>query len=198
MMETSIHSENEYVKGIAERDGKIIREIYDLYVPKIIKFITLNSGTKEDAHDIFQEAIVVIYKKATVDILEIKKSFYNYLYTICRNIWLQELSKRKQLRVTSIDLREEDIHMIHEESEETSFDKQVRWVKSHKLYVEKFKELGGGCQKVLMSFFEGKSMKEIAIEMGFSSEGYAKKRKYVCSKKLTEAIKNDVRYQGLI
>jgi len=56
-------------------------------------------------------------------------------------------------------------------------------------------ELPGDARKVLeMFYFNGSSMKDIAVEMGYGSEGYARKRKYQCMNKLKQLIRNDTRY----
>jgi DNA-binding NarL/FixJ family response regulator len=56
--------------------------------------------------------------------------------------------------------------------------------------------LGEDCQQVLKLFFEGKSLKEIAGQMGFTA-AYAKKRKFICQQKLIASIEQDVLFREL-
>ncbi len=189
---TSEHPDNRYIKAIIENDRAVLKEIYATYVPIILHFVRSNSGTTEEAHDIFQEAIIIIYKKATGKGLVIQSSFKNYIYTVCRNLWMQVLQRKGRLRVTSID------HIIENGDslvESLSLTEEIEQRESHKLYLEKFGELSKDCQRVLRSFFQGMSMRAIAQEMGYASEAYAKKRKHICQKRLIEAIKKDPRYK---
>ena len=58
--------------------------------------VTQNSGDKEDAKDIFQDAMVIIYEKIRLNKLGLSSAFHTFLFSICRNLWLQELTKRKK------------------------------------------------------------------------------------------------------
>ncbi len=52
------------------RNGKEERAFERLYkfYPKVEKYICINSGSKEEALDIFQEALIVLFKKIqTID-----------------------------------------------------------------------------------------------------------------------------------
>ncbi|MBK7410838.1 MAG: hypothetical protein IPJ40_23935 [Saprospirales bacterium] len=54
------------------------------------------------------------------------------------------------------------------------------------------------CRQVLeMSLIEGKKAKEVADQMGYSSAGYARKKRYECNEKWKELIKSDPRFGGL-
>lgn len=188
------HEDNKFLNAVLTNDREVLKEIYDRFLPRIIHFIKSNSGTQEDAMDIFQDAIMVIHKKAKTEGLNINKSFYNYLYTICRNLWMRELEKKKKAGVTSIDLHI-DTYSVTEDI--TGLNELIVQRETYKLYLDKFKELGEDCQNILQQFFEGINMKTIALRMGFASEGYAKKRKHICQKRLIDSIKKDPRYKTL-
>lgn len=190
----SPHLDNLYIQGIVRHNHAVLHEIYERFLPRIVDFVCSNSGSRPEALDIFQDAIMIIYKKATTEGLSIKKSFYNYLYTICKNLWMRELEKKRGTKVILVAtlLTDQD-----SEDKIPGIDHQARERELYKLYMEKFQALGKDCQKVLQSFFEGMDMKTIAKRMGYASEGYAKKRKHLCQKKLLEAIKKDPAYKRL-
>ena len=77
-------------------DSKGILEIYDLVFPSVLKYITNNSGNKEDAEDLFQRALIIITTKAKVKDIQPIENFEWYLYGVTRNLWLKELSLRKK------------------------------------------------------------------------------------------------------
>ena len=82
------------VEGIKARDNRIIRYVYKEYFPTIKFLITTNSGTDTDAEDVFQDAMIIIYRKVVGDGLILTSSFKTFLYSICRNLWLQRLDKK--------------------------------------------------------------------------------------------------------
>ena len=57
--------------------------------------------------------------------------------------------------------------------------------------------MGEDCQKLLELFFQKKSMDDIAVEMGYASEGYARRRKSQCKDRLVELVKNDAVFREL-
>ncbi len=189
------HLDNRYIQGIIYHNHELLQEIYKKFLPRIINFIRSNGGSHHEALDIFQDGIMIIYKKATAEELEIKRSFYNYLYTICKNLWMREVEKKKGVTPLLVDTSSTN---YNNETIIPDIDHQIREQELYKLYMKKFMALGKDCQQVLKSFFEGTDMKTIARKMGYASEGYAKKRKHLCQKKLIEAIRKDPDYRGLL
>jgi RNA polymerase sigma factor (sigma-70 family) len=177
------------VAGIKLRDRETIWHLYKQYFPTISHLITTNSGTEIDAEDVFQDALVIIYKKISDDELILTSSFKTYLYSVCRNLWLQKLDK-KTFSTDVLDLAEnaEFQDSIHFEFTDTESEKI-------KIFQEHFLKLSEDCQKVLKLFMAKTSLKEIAEEMGFGSEKYAKTRKFMCKEKLKEKIVNDPRFK---
>src|SRR5450631_2711933 len=50
-----------------------------------------NSGTSDDARDIFQEAIIVLYEKAKSGSFELHAQLKTYIYAVSRRLWLKKL-----------------------------------------------------------------------------------------------------------
>ena len=83
------------LEGLKNHDNEVLNFIYRKYFPEIRFFVIKNSGTDEDAQDVFQEAIIIIYKKLRDGVLDLTCSFKTYLYSVCRIVWLKQLEKRK-------------------------------------------------------------------------------------------------------
>lgn len=183
------NSDDAIVTGIRLRDRETIWSLYKQYFPTISHLITTNSGTEIDAEDVFQDALVIIYKKISDNELILTSSFKTYLYSVCRNLWLQKLDK-KTFSTDILDLAEDSEFQesIHFEFTDTESEKI-------KIFQEHFLELTADCQKILKLFMAKTSLKEIAEEMGFGSEKYAKTRKFMCKEKLKEKILNDARFK---
>ena len=66
-----------------------------------------------------------------------------------------------------------------------------------RIVTRSFALLAEDCQRILTLFGEGLSYGEIARRMGFKSEEYARRKKYLCKEALMEIIKTDPEYQDL-
>lgn len=181
----------EIIEGIRQNDVVRLQYVYKTFYPQIKFFITSNSGSEDDAQDIFQEGIVVIYKKLTQGQLQISCTFKTYLYSVCRLLWLKQLEKRKNMNEISIERN--DYIELSDNTEDVG-DKAERF----QLYQEYLNKLGEDCRKVLEMSLEKIPYKKIAVIMGYKSDKYAKKRKYQCKEKLIKSIKSDPKYKELL
>ncbi len=68
------YSDEQILKGILRHDNLILQYIYKEYYYKVSFFIKKNQGNEDDANDIFQEAIIVIYRKLKENDLIFAKS----------------------------------------------------------------------------------------------------------------------------
>jgi RNA polymerase sigma factor (sigma-70 family) len=178
-----------YLKGIAENDFAVLKKVYDESLPEVIKHIKRNSGTIDDAKDVFQEAIMVVYKKLKNNNLELTTTFHIYLFSVCKRIWLKKLKKKGKREVTF----EDNEAFAYEEEYEEVYLKRQKWA----LFNKKLEQLTTECKTVLQMLFTGSSSKAIATKMGYTEE-YAKRKKYKCKISLAALIKSDPEYQALV
>lgn len=186
-MDTTTNTE--YLRGIANNDFSVLQKIYEQSLPEVIRYVKKNSGTLDDAKDVFQEGIMVIFKKVKEDRLVLTTSFHAFLFMVCKRIWLKKL-KRKGYKEVPF---EEDWEFSIEEDLEETFLHSQKWA----LFNRKFAALTAECQQVLKMLFNGISSKEIAEKMGYT-EDYAKRKKYKCKLSLADLIKKDSTYKKLI
>lgn len=174
--------------GLKDRDAKVLDYIYKNFYQQIKVFISRNSGSEQDAEDIYQDALLVIYQKSVKNNLTLTCSFSTYLYSVCRLLWLKQLELNKLQRTIAEDTGvfielDPDILDVLEINER------------YKLYQDHFLRLSFSCQKVLELFLAGIPLKEMANILGFKSEQYAKKRKFQCKEKLISSIKSDPEFK---
>ena len=182
------YSDEAIVEGLRLRSDYIINFIYREYFPLIKFLITENGGSEEDAEDIFQDGIIIIYNKINLNQLILTSSFKTFLYSVCRNLWLQKLNKRK-----AIFDRLSDVEEYLEVPEDVLTEATYTEVELHRIIQLHFLSLTEDCQKVLRLFTKNVSIREIAEIMGFKTENYAKTRKYLCKEELKKRIANDPR-----
>lgn len=168
--------DQEIFERICQGDEKTLEVLYKKYYRMMAKMVISNSGTEQDAKDIYQDALVVFWQKAVSGNLVLTSKISTYLYSICQNLWRKELDRKKRLSSEQKD-SEEFIEI----------DKKERAVIVNKC----INQLDETCRNVLMYYyFEEMSMQDIADKLGFANTNTAKTKKYKCKKKLDELVKS--------
>ncbi len=166
----------EIIQKIEQGDESALDYLYQKYYRMMTQMVLKNNGTIEEAEDIYQDALVVFWEKVSSKNLELTSKISTYIYSICRNLWLKELDRKKRFA---------NPEYVKEGGEEMDFDQQER-IKAVRQCIA---ALGETCQKVLtLYYFDGISMKEIAERMGFSNADTAKTKKYKCKKALDKKV----------
>lgn len=179
-----------FLNGLLARDTFVVNSIYEEFGPRIDNMVRSYGGTSEDAHDVFQEALIIIWRKTQKKDFELTSSFYTYLYSICYFTWQRKRKKKDNNTVTLGTLTElTDVQNIEEELETSE---------RRKLFNDHFNKLDAACRRVLQLFFAGKKMREIAEKLKVENEHAARNRKYRCQKKLESSILADSRCRELI
>lgn len=179
------------LEGIRNQDPAVLRKIYADLFPGIEYFVLSSKGSEEDAHDLFQEAMIILFKKCQQPTFQLSCKLKTYVQAVCRRMWLNKKSRSKDIHVSGITEKEEN------EIVGADFGEAYEREEREQLYREYFQKLGEGCRSILSLFLSGVRLKEIAEKLGISGEGAAKKKKYKCQKRLIEWIKNDARYKEL-
>ena len=176
----------EILYGIRDKNNDILTFVYKEYYPFIKKYILNNSGNKQDAEDIFQETIVMIYRKVEEGQLSLDCSFKTYIYSVCRILWLKELETKKLLRKDNLEPKKMDELDVEYLLEDGDLEKK-------KLIQEHVLRLNENCRRILTLFYDGASIEEITEIIGTKSTLYTKLIKFKCKEKLIESLKKDSR-----
>jgi RNA polymerase sigma factor (sigma-70 family) len=187
------HPDQKYIDAMISHNTPVLDELYQKFSDKIKWMVLQNTGTETDADDVFQDGLLLIYKRAIKGNFEINSSFGGLLYVICKNTWIKKLKKRGFGSVTIMEIKEqygveED---IFKQAEELSLQKERK-----DLLREKLAELDEGCRQLLRLNWSGKSMDEVAQILKVSY-GYARKKKSGCMGKLLELMKKSSQYNSL-
>ncbi len=171
--------DKEIIEGMRKGDNDAISYIYKSFYPSISHLVLNNNGTEEEAQDIFQEAVMVLYDKITHNNFELSSKLSTFLYAICRRLWLKSLNKKgnsysitdnENLEIPDVS---DDIQQ-HLELE-LKFDKM-----DHAL-----EALGEPCSTILRDFYiKNKSMQYICDKLGYTNTDNAKNQKYKCLQRL--------------
>ncbi|MDD4645788.1 MAG: sigma-70 family RNA polymerase sigma factor [Bacteroidales bacterium] len=172
------------LEGLKTSDSNVLEYVYKKYFSIVRFFVIKNSGTDEDAKVVFQEAIILIYKKLKHESLDLTCSFKTYLYSVCRLLWLKQLEQRK---VRSEVISDNQVFVQLDDDLEDMATEQEQF----RIYQKHFQLLHKDCQQILQLFLKKVPLKDIAQMMNIKSDKYLKKRKYECKEALVKRIQND-------
>lgn len=191
MVQTKSEQDQLLIEGLMNSDHKSIEKLYDLVLPSIIFWVKRNNGSETDGRDIFQEALLALFRKLkeSKDEFHLTCTLKSYLFIICKNIWFTKLRDNRKYssnqigEVETVGLDDDMIERIHQ-------------LEKQQLFFKYFDLLGESCKQILQWYFDKVPMKEIAARMK-TSESYVKKRKFVCKEKLVKAVRADEKYDEL-
>ncbi|MEM6342656.1 MAG: sigma-70 family RNA polymerase sigma factor [Bacteroidota bacterium] len=184
-----LEQDEKYLEGLRKRDNQVLEEIYQRYYPSLAQLVSQRGGNEDDAKDVFQETLIVVFRKVKQVDFALTSQFHTFLIAVGKRIWLHKASRKSQRpHIPLTEVESEVVENIEEEIQKTE---------KYRLYREKIALLGKDCQRVLRLFLGRTSMQQIAQQMGYASEAYAKKRKFQCKQQLTKLIKSDRRFQEM-
>jgi len=178
------YSDKDLLQGIYSHNSRILHFIYREYLPYIDHFVRQHGGNSDEAKDVFQEGMLIVYYKLLDGDLVLNCRFSTYLYAVCRNIWLQWIKKRKR----QLEKVRDKVNLVEEPDLENDL---LTEGELHELFERQYKKLSPDCQRILRLFFNGCSMEEIRETMGYKSVQHAIDRKYRCNKSLISKLIQD-------
>lgn len=178
----TVESDQRVIERIRLGDESALLQVYRNNIAMVRKFILDNSGRNEDAEDMLQDALVVLWENVTHGDFDLTSKISTYVYSVVRNKWLREISKRKIGKVSNVDdyvIAEERIDAL----------KSLVHREEYRIILKCIGDLGTTCRKVLTMFYlEEKGMEEIAREMKFANTDVAKAKKWQCKKELERLV----------
>lgn len=186
------HPDQKYIEALLNNDRMLLDELYRKFSGKIKWMVLKNNGTEAEAADIFQDALMAIFKKASLHEFILTCPLDAFLYLICKKKWLNELDKKKFNLVTT---SEDDGFIISEDSFKLAEDFTFHEERLN-LITEKLEELGDVCRQLLHLSWAGKPMEEVAQITGLTY-GYARKKKSECMTQLITLVKTSSRFNSL-
>jgi len=184
------YAADDIIRGIRRHDTAVLEYVYRTYFPATEALVLHHSGSRDQAKDVFQEAMIIAYRKIRQPDFNLTCKFGTYLYAICKNVWIQE--RKKHL------LHTEKLHREPLLVEEPAPDEDPL-LKKHldDLFQKHFSQLSEDCRKILTMFFNYHTVEEIREAMNYKDVHHAADRKYRCKKSLIKRITNDPFFKRL-
>lgn len=166
------------LEGLAASDKKAVEAIYQENYNMVQSLIINNNGSPDDAKDIFQEAMIVLYEKVRSGTFELNCQIKTYLYSVCRRLWLKRLQQMNRYSSPLGDI--ESVVPVEEEIEghekrNAEFEMMEKAINS----------LGEPCKSLLEAYYlQKQNMQVIAANFGYTNSDNAKNQKYKCLMRL--------------
>ena len=171
-------NETALLQGLARNDRSAVETIYAQQYSMVQTLIINNNGTAEDARDIFQEAMIVLYEKARSGSFELNCQLKTYIYSVCRRLWLKKL-QQLQKYVPNSNALEETVSV--DEDMEVHDQRNSEFVMMERALAS----IGEPCKSLLEAFYlQKRNMTEIAGNFGYTNADNAKNQKYKCLMRL--------------
>ncbi|HTP79497.1 MAG TPA: sigma-70 family RNA polymerase sigma factor [Bacteroidota bacterium] len=161
---------------------EVLLELYRSHRAMILAYVTHNSGTADDADDLLQEAVIVLWERVRDGSFEYRSKLSTFLYGVVKNLWSRRLARKRRERPADPDpdaIAGEDPDAL----ETIVRSEEIEAVQNA------MRKLSEQCRKLLLLFYwEMKPMEEIATLMGFANADTAKSKKYQCKKSLESLL----------
>jgi RNA polymerase sigma factor (sigma-70 family) len=170
--------EAELLKRLAKNDKSAIETIYQDNYKLIQQLIINNNGSEDDARDIFQEALIVLYQNSKSEAFELNCQIRTYIYSVSRRLWLKRLQSNRRFE-TPVDNFEEIVPVEDDVEVHEKLDRQYGIMRSA------LGKIGEPCKSLLEAFYiHNKNMQEISSYFGYTNSDNAKNQKYKCLMRL--------------
>jgi RNA polymerase sigma factor (sigma-70 family) len=171
---SNFEQEKQLLVGLALNDSAVVEAIYRDNYPVIQSFILNNSGNSDEARDIFQEAMIVIYEKAVSGNFELNCLLKTYIYSVCRRLWLKRLHQLQRFG-----------NLVEHMEETVAVEEDLELHEKHNsdfiLMETAMHKIGEPCKSLLDAYYlQKKNMQEIAADFGYTNADNAKTQKYKC------------------
>ena len=176
-MKTDLN-DNLLLEGLARNDRQAVETIYAKHYAMVQSLIINNNGNADDARDIFQESMIVLYERARSGSFELHCQLKTYIYSVCRRLWLKRL-QQMQRYVPDINGAEETVAV------EEELDMHDQKNQEFQLMEKALSAIGEPCKSLLEAFYlQKKNMSDIAGTFGYTNSDNAKNQKYKCLMRL--------------
>ena len=173
-------TDEELLTGLANGSDDALTQLYRRFFPMVLHLITTNNGNEDDAKDIYQETLVVLYEKVRAGSFDLHSQLKTYIYAVGRRLWLKQLAQKSRYMVRDIDVDASDAGQIDDDLvDHEERDRQFE------LMTDSLGRLGEPCRTLLEDFYiRHLSMQDITEKFGYTNADNAKTQKYKCLMRL--------------
>ncbi len=176
-----VFSDNELIKGLAQRSEKHIRSVYSQNKVSAIGVISKYLNSESECESIYNDSVLTLVENIILKKFNSTSSLSTYLIGIAKFKALNHLRKKKML---TTELKQEFVDLKYEEPNE-HMELATDLFNLTKKGLDK---LDNSCKEILIKFYyEEQKLKEMAKQMDLSYD-FIRIKKGRCLKKLKNFI----------
>lgn len=163
----------------------VIPQLYKKVLPVVQKQILKNQGRKDDAFDVFQDALLLFYKQVIQNTYNDKYKVYGYVYRISINLWINKIKRDKKITLTETlpDYQEWSVKEDTHPHIPSRFTNQL------------LDQIGDKCKEVLnYSIFTDIQLEDVQVSLDYPSVSALKMQIQRCKQKLKELLQSNPEY----
>lgn len=178
-------------EGLYHNDRATVQWVYKNLSPALFKYVLNNSGDRDDARDLFQEAFIKVLGRIQNGQYSHRDKFEAYFFTIARNTWIDILRRRKHHSSVS---NSEDILLqrADDNDEDALAELLVQDQRMGALQRVWAAWSDTDCRRILQRFhYDNARTKDIAEEEGIAQNALLQ-RLFKCRNKLFKMVSQQV------
>ena len=172
-------SDQDFIEGVRGNDDKVLSVLYKKYFSVVLRYVLNNNGSEEEAQDIYQETIIVLFRNVNQANFVLSCSLQTYIYSIASRLWLKQIHKNSSLVKLSGKENHDSIDVSDELNEYEDLENRIQKMS------DCLSQLGEPCKTLIEDFYVHQlSMDQIAEKFGYTNSDNAKTQKYKCLQRL--------------
>ncbi len=183
-MYSATNNEQQLLRALAKGERVATEQIYKQQFPIINSWLIKNGGSADDASDLFQEAMVVLFSKVQNADFTLTCAIGTYLFSISKHLWYKRLQQQQKEPGRLYDNTEDDggdVGIAYEEDINVHHEREAHFNQLDAA----LDQIGEPCRSLLQAYYhKDKSMQEIAADFGYTNPENAKTQKYKCLSRL--------------
>lgn len=177
-----LHRDARLVDLIRKGDEEALAILFEENRRPIYSYVIRNSGTVDDAEDMLQESLVILWERVRSGRYEYAAKLSTFIFATVKNLWSRRLAKRRREYPTELDPE------VHSDGNPSALESIID-SENVELVRKALRKIGEQCRKLLtLYYWEELSMEEIAASLGFANAATAKAKKYQCKEALKKAL----------
>lgn len=166
-------------------DRKVMPILYKKVLPQLKNYILRTGGSKDDAFDVFHDALMVFYEQVMKDEFNTKYNVYGFLYRIGVFRWINKLKKDKGI------VHYDEMPDFQAEESSTNYDLNEP-SRNQNLLQKLFAPIGEKCIELLnYTIYSDLLMEDVMLRMEFTSVEAVRMQQMRCKQKLIKEMENN-------
>ena len=180
-----MHHDQHLIEALRTNDPQGIRRIYDAYAPQARRWVLSRNGSVDDARDVFQEALMIVYEKALDPAFQLSCPLGALLFVLYSRKWVDRI--RQKSREVGVRIEEEARYTETVEPDALTLAEDALQLQANQARMAStFESLSALCRQLMGLLSRGVAPQEAAAQLQMNSVDTLYRRKNACAQRWRE------------